>query len=371
LYALDLATLADKHSPVEIQAAIPGTGDGPRDAHGNLLFDAHRHLNRPGLLLQNNVLYLAFSSHGDVIPYHGWVLAYEADTLQQIGVFNTSPDQDPTAIIPEFRGNGSGIWQAGIGLAADNTNHVYFLTGNGPFNANTGGRDYGDTVLKLRSRLTVADFFTPHNQQDLLGGDVDLGSGGAMILPNQPGRHPHLLVACGKEGVIYLIDREHMGGYSGPSGPDHIVQSLPLQPGRTGLVGTWGGPAYYRNQTDQYIYYCGDGGPLTAFRLTNGVLIRATSSEDHYQGEGGTIPTGSSYGGTAGTGIVWPIERTSPLHLRAYDATNLQVKLFPDINAGPWNFAPDDRGFPFVVPTVANGRVYVGSDGQFNVFGLH
>ena len=271
LHTLDLATGTDKPgSPVEIAASIAGSGDG-HDNTGHIHFNPLWQLNRPGLLLTQGAVYLAFGAHCDFGPYHGWILKYDVATLQPLGVFNTTPDLDPNTQV--FRGRGGGIWQGGIGLAASNNGHIYLLVGNGPFDANTGGRDYGNTVLRLNPDLTIADSFTPYNQDGLNQHDTDLGSGGAMLLPPQPGAHTSLLVACGKEGTIYLVDRLNMGKYNGPNGPDRVVQSL-----HKAVGGIWGGPAYYHGPTGPFVYYCGTGDHLKAFALNNDKLSPATQT---------------------------------------------------------------------------------------------
>ncbi len=181
-------------------------------------------MNRPGLLLHNGILYAAFGSYADEGPYHGWVLAYDAKSLRQVGAFCTTPDTADS-------GQG-GIWQSGMGLAADSDGYIYFATGNGAFNADTpNGRSYGDSVVKLRQDLRVSDYFTPCNQANLNGKeldgtdvDADLGSGGVMLVPYQYGRHAKLLIQCGKEGAIYVIDRNNMGrGKSAQQTPIRIA----------------------------------------------------------------------------------------------------------------------------------------------------
>lgn len=371
LHALDLGTGGDKHgSPVEIHASVSGNGAG-HDRTGHIPFDPQWHLNRPGLLLSHGSLYIGFGSHCDFGPYHGWILRYDAATLHQLGAFNASPDVFKPSPQPPHHGfddHGSAIWQSGAGLAADDAGDVYAVTGNGPFNANKGGRDYGDSVLKLRPDLSVADYFTPFNQEALNAADLDLGSGGPMLLPPQPGPHPRLMVACGKEGTIYLINRQDMGRYkTGPGGSDRVLHRLP---GAVG--GIWGSPAYYHGPTGQFVFYCGTGANnhLRAFRLTGTALALAAQSPDHFPGgpghEGGAIPAISSNGGAAGTGVVWAIRRTDPLTLFAYNATDVADKLFQG-DAGPWN---NPGGGPFMVPTVSHGHVFVGTADRLAVFGL-
>lgn len=400
LYAIDITTGADRHgSPVEIAGSVAGSAK-PNDGHGHVTFDPHWHLNRPALLLSRGVIYIGFGSHCDahIGEYHGWVFAYNASSLAQIGVFSSSPDKPVLWLIPPA----SGIWQSGMGLAADPDGFIYFTTGNGDFNANNpSGRNYGDTVLKLQPNLAVASYFTPADQFELLIFDGDLGSGGVLVLPDQPAttRFPYLLVTCGKDGDIFLLSRQNLGGYTGLSGfigqfrfllmltfrfllrlihrenNPQAVQTLPLQPGRPKyrIPGVWGGPAYYRGPNAQFVYYCGNGGRLKAFLLQNGLLSPATlgggqpnQSADDFPGVGGTTPNVSSNQQAPGTGVVWAIARQNPIRLRAFDTTNLTVKLFDEV-AGPWN---NPHGGAFIEPTVINGKVYVGSDGLLTVFGL-
>jgi hypothetical protein len=364
LYALDITTGKDRPgSPREIQAAVTVAGQ-------SVPFVPRWQLNRPALLLQKGIVYIAFGSHCDshAMQYHGWVLAYEAATLKQVAVFNATPD-----------GGQAGIWQGGMGLAADASGAIYLATGNGTFTADKpGGKDFGNAVIKLGADLKVLDFFTPANQATLDASDIDFGSGGVVVLPDQAASstsHAHLAVTCGKDGRVFLLNRDKLGEYNGPQGPDRVVQTLELQPGATpqSQPGIWGGPAYYQGQQGQFVYYCGRLGHLKAFKLQDGLLSLGTveggqpnQSTENFPGSGGSTPTVSSNQQVAGTAIVWALVRTNPLRLRAYDATNLTVKLFEG-EAGPWTNA---GGGAFIEPTVIQGKVYVGSDHQLNVFGL-
>jgi hypothetical protein len=201
LHALDVTTGQEcPGSPVVIQASVPGTGLG--NSNGTLAFNALRENQRPALLLLNGIVYIAWASHGDIDPYHGWLIGYNATTLQQVAVFNTTPN-----------GTRGGIWQGGGGPAADSSGNIYFMTGNGTFSApNLGtGIDYGDSFLKLSTSggLSVLDWFTPYNESTLEQGDADLGAGGVLLLPDSVGSnaHQHLMVGSGKQGTIYLVDR--------------------------------------------------------------------------------------------------------------------------------------------------------------------
>ena len=212
-------------------------------------------------------MYLTFASFCDVAPYHGWVMAYDAATLKQRGVFNVSPDAAE-----------GGIWLGDTGPAADQAGNIYVPTGNGKFDA-PAGRDYGDSVLKLNlsgSKLVLADFFTPFNQRELNAEDNDIGSGGPILLPDQPGPHPHLLVVAGKGGTLYLIDRDRMGRFN--TGDDsHAVQTLRFR-GESyfGAPAYWNGHVFSLGSNDwprdlvlqrgQLVLHTMAGGPRTSIR---------------------------------------------------------------------------------------------------------
>jgi hypothetical protein len=375
LHAIDIATGADRPgSPKDIQLTFSGSAQ-PNDGHGNVLFDPQFHLNRPGLLLVSNVVYVAFGSHCDahIGRYHGWVASFDATTFAHLATFCATPD--PPANPEQFEA--AGIWQGGMGLAADSDGMIYCTTGNGDFTANTGGRNFGDTVLKFRAQLSVADSFTPTDQSTLLlPADVDLGSGGVVVIPDRPvrSRHPKLLVTCGKDGDIFLLDRTNLGGYNGPAGPDQVVQTLPIQLGvpKDHQPGVWGGPAYYRGPDGEFVYYCGNGDHLKAFALQAANLslshvgANPNQSPNAFPREGGVTPNVSSDQQTAGTGVVWAITRSDPLRLQAFDAADLTKQLF-DQPAGAWN---NPNGGAFIEPAVIQGKAYAGSDGQLTVFGL-
>jgi len=390
LHAIDISTGADRPgSPVEIQGSYPsGTG--------SVSFDPNVQMNRPALLLLGGRIYIGFGSHNDAgSGWRGWVFVYDATTLKQAGVFCTTPDG----------ANGS-VWQGGMGLAADPEGFVYFMTGNGDFNANAkGGTNYGDTALKLPANFTVppptvpADFFTPANQGDLVGHDWDFGSGGPLILPDPPlgSGLPQAMVVCGKDGQIYLLNRQNMGKYNGPPpGADRVLKPVVPLPGSPPTFttgpgvgawgdgpGVWGGPAYFDSGSQQFIYYCGNGksgggGNLMAFVFSGNSLAPSYIGSKPNQSvmtfpsplgfqSGGTTPVVSSNQHNAGTGIVWALVRSNPLKLVAFDATDLTTgPLFPAVTAGPWN----NIGGAFTEPTVIQGKVYVPSDGQLKVFGL-
>jgi hypothetical protein len=391
LHALDITTGAERPgSPVDIQAKYPGTG-GEQDGQGNVVFDPLVEFNRAALTLFGNNVYTAWSAHEDIGNYQGWVIAYDKNTLAQTAVFNTSPSVVPDPLLGP---GGGSIWQASIGMVADDSS-IYAVTANGPFDANTGGPNYGDTVLRLGPSLNVADYFTPCNQQEFYALDVDLGSGAAMILPDQTSGPTKLLVFAGKEGSIYLADRTAMGRYTPTTVADtvpctdNVVQKLWRVLGVTDTTGNsnrdafWGAPAYFQDASGrQYIYYTGDYSPITEFDLANGALTAGTNasgaanqtpSSEYNFSHGGTTPVISSNGGDPTTAIVWAVRHTlppsdgpGPLELDAFSATDLTKEIVFDIPAGQWNFQND----PFLIPTVVNGKVYVFSGGELDVFGV-
>jgi hypothetical protein len=342
LHALDLTTGADKLPPVVIQAKVRGLGRVVR-------FDPRQELNRAALLLSDGIVYTAWASHDDQPKDHGWVIAYNAANLAPVGAFNTSPD-----------GQLATVWQSGGGLAADAAGRPFLVTGNGTFSANQGGRDFGNSVLRLAfGGGRVSDFFAPFNDVALSKGDVDLGSGGPLLLPDQAGRHPHLLLAAGKAGTVYLIDRDHLGGFS--PARDRVVQEL-----RRVLQPEFGVPAFFDAGNGlQLVYYAAVDDQLKAFQLVNGVLSPAAAfvSADVF-GYPGATPSVSA-NGTA-NGIVWALDQQTSA-LRAYDATNVGTELYSSSDSGGRDQL--DQVVKFTVPTVANGEVFVGTNGTLTVFG--
>ena len=358
LHALDITTGAEKFGgPVVIQASGPGTGDG-NDGNGHVLFDPLRENQHAGLLLNNGVVYIGFASHGDYGPYHGWVLGYDATTLQQVMAYNDTPN-----------GSAGGIWQGSGGLAADSAGNIYFVTGNGTFDADTRGSDYGDSVEKISPSGSVLDFFTPHDQANLLAFDLDLGSSDALLLPDQNGAHPHLLVTAGKGGTVYLIDRDNMGHFN-PRDDSQIVQSLPNifpNPLLSNVGGNFSAAVYFNGS----VYFSPVGGTIQAFQLSSGLLSTAPTSQSlaTYAFPGGAL-TISANGTT--DGILWAIERpdsTTPGVLHAYKASDLTSELYNSNQAGVRDTFLDSAA-KFNIPLVANGKVYVATVGHLIVYGL-
>jgi hypothetical protein len=297
------------------------------------------------LLLENGVVYIAWASFDDNTPYHGWVIGYNAQTLQQVAVFNTTPN-----------GGLGGIWQSGGGPAADAAGNIYVVTGNGTFDANA---DYGDTFLKLTptaAGLTVASSFTPFDQALLDARDEDLGSAGPILLPDQPGGDPHLLIGAGKEGKMYVLNRDALGGFD-PS-EDHVVEELPQS-----ITSAFDTPGYFNGQ----VYFGGIGDALKAFALTGGQLSPTPSSQSSVVfGYPGTTPSISADG--SANGIVWAVQNGSPAVLRAYPADDLATELYDSAQAGGRDQL--GKGVKFEAPTVVNGKVYVGTQTGLAVFGL-
>jgi hypothetical protein len=358
IHALDITTGKDRSkSPVVIQGSVPGTGEG--SVNGAIAFDALHESQRVSLLLQKGMLFIAWASHCDISPFHGWVMAYNAHSLQQMAVWNSTPN-----------GGQGGIWQSGAGLAGDSEFNTFFATSNGTFDSDKGGMDYGSTIARLPlpsgRMFRVADYFAPHNQEDLSNYDLDLGSGGVLLLPDQPSgaAYKHLLVESGKEGSIYVINRDHMGGYN-PNDNSQIVQFLPYAIG-----GTWSVPAWWNNSA----YFGGSGDALKQFSFTpsTGMLSVSPVSQASYGfGYPGTIPTISANGNSSA--ILWAIQtdgyyNPGPAVLHAFDATNLGHELYNSSQ----NSARDTAGpaVKFSVPVVANGRVFVGTAGQLDAYGL-
>src|SRR6266568_1992290 len=364
LHALDLTSGAEKFGgPVVITATVSGTGNGSTGS--KLTFDPEWQNQRPGLLLLNGIVYIGFAAHGDAGPWHGWILGYNAQTLKQTGAFCPSAD-----------GVGAGLWMGGAGLSAevvDPVNHPYgrmfVATGNGDYTATApyaAGMDFGDSVLNLdlsNGAPAVQDAFTPWNQANLDAYDGDQGSAGVMILPTQTtGSYPHLLVQAGKSGEVYLLNRENLGGYH--TGGDQVVQGLAYT---VGDVGTWTMPAYWNGM----VYYWAQKDTLKAFPLVSGQLTTPPRTSTETYGFPGANPVISANGNTEG--IVWTIDSegyqsSGAAVLQAHDASNPGTTLYSSAT----NSARDNPGLAvkFTVPTVVNGKVYVGAQSQLSIFGL-
>lgn len=360
LHALDLTTGAElAGSPTEITATYPGTGEN--SSGGSVVFAPGQYAERVGLLLLNGTIYLAWTSHCDVPPYTGWVMGYSEATLKQTTVLNLTPN-----------GSEGSIWMSGYGMAADSSGNIYLLDANGTFDTAFDGNgfpsqgDYGNAMLKLSTTggLAVADYFEPDNTAAESTEDVDLGSGGAMLLPDitdNAGKVHHLLVGAGKDQNIYVGDRDNLGKFM-PGNNGNLYQVLP----NALPNGAWSGPAYFNNT----VFYAGVGDVLRAFPIANGLLSATASSQSATSfAYPGSTPSVSANG--MQNGIVWAVESgtSSQAVLHAYDATNLAHELYNS------NQATNGRdafglGNKFITPMVSNGRVYVGTPSGVAVFGL-
>ena len=362
LHALDLITGAEKLAgPALIKGRVPGTGAGAMN--GYVYFHAIYQNNRPGLLLMNGTVYVAFGSACDISPWHGWVFGYSASTLLQTAIYNTTAN-----------GNSGGIWGGGQGLVGVSGN-IYFMTGNGTFDVgSTTPADFGDSVVRLSttSGLTVADYFTPFNQDMLNLYDTDLGSGGPMALPGTS-----LIVGIGKDATLHLLNINGMGEFhSGHNADAQEFQAISQAP-FMGAPIYWNSPNY-----GPVIYLWGPGDSLKGFQFTKGqfntIPVMQSTTASVY-GYSNSAPLSlSSNGNLAGTAIVWAAgaysgdsnQTTVPGIVRAFDATNLNVELWNSKQ----NAARDNVGkfAKFCPPTIANGKLYVATfSNQLLVYGLN
>jgi hypothetical protein len=350
LHALDITSGAEKFGgPVQITASVPGTGAGNK--HGIVSFDAHHQLQRPGLLLSNGIVYIGWASFGDVAPFHGWVMGYGAGSLGQTAVFNSTAN-----------GSDGGVWQSGAAPSVDAAGHIYLITGNGKFDINKGGVDRGDSFLKLTASLAVLDYFTPYDQFNLSKNDLDLGSGSGLLLPPQSGKFPNEMVSAGKEGLIYVVNRSHMGKFNGLK--NNVIETV-----RGSASGYWSSAAYWNGT----VYYSGKQDFLSQYALSQGLLSQNPVHQAPTALMAGSTPSVSANGSSAG--IVWAIERLPkvkgvfpPAVLHAYDATNVSFELYNSNQAGQRDVL--GPGITFSVPTVMNGKVYVGTGSELDVLGL-
>ena len=358
LHALDVTTGAEEFGgPKEIQASYPGTGDN--SSGGNVIFDPGQQLERPGLLLLNSVIYTTWGSHCDIRPYTGWVIGYDESTLSQVSVLNVTPN-----------GNEGAFWMGGTAPSADSSGNIYALDANGVFDTTLNAQgfpsegDYGNAFLKISTTnklLAVADYFEMFYQSSENSTDEDLGSGGALVLPDLTdgsGNTRHLAVGAGKDGHIYVVDRDSMGKYT--PNANNTYQDLP------GAVsgGIFSMPAYFNNT----VYYGPAGTSLKAFAVSNAqVGSSPTSQTGNLFPYPGATPSISANG--TSSAILWAAENANPAVLHAYDASNLATELYNSNQAsgGRDHFGAGNK---FIAPTVINGKVYVGTTNGVGVFGL-
>ena len=358
LHALDLTTGLEEFSgPVTVQAQYPGSGDNSQN--GSVIFDPKQYKERSGLLLLNNVIYTAWGAICDHRPYTGWLIGYNESTLAQTNVLNLTPN-----------GNGGTIWQSGAGLAAVG-NDIFFLDANGTFDTTLDSRgfptqeDYGNAFVRVsaaHNRLAVTDYFNMDNTASESQSDLDLGSGGALLLPpikDSSGVVHRLAIGGGKDQNLYIVDRSNMGKFS-PSNNDAIYQEI-----AGGLPGgMWSMPAYFNGN----VYFCPQDHYLMQFQFSNAKLSTGPIAESPatFQFPGST-PSVSAKGNR--NGIVWAVEHKVTSVLHAYDATNVGNELYNSNQAvnGRDQFGTATH---FGTPTVVNGKVYLGTTNSVAVFGL-
>jgi hypothetical protein len=357
LHALDLALGTELfNGPVDIEATYPGTGDNTNGT--SVVFDPKQYKERAALLLLNGVIYTSWASHCDIRPYTGWIMGYSESTLAQTSVLNVTPN-----------GNEGAIWMAGAGLAADTLGNIYFLDANGDFDTTVNAQgfpsdgDYGNAFMKLSTtsnELAVADFFEMDNEASENGSDTDLGSGGTIVLPDLTdgsGNTWHLAVGAGKDGNLYLVNRDSMGKFSANNGT--IYQELAgALPG-----GVFAMPAYF-NST---IYYGSVGSPIQAFTFANAKLSTSANAQTSNSfGYPGATPSISANG--TSNGIVWAVENTSPAVLHAYNASTLnELYNSNQASGGRDQFGAGNK---YITPMIVNGKVFVGTTNGVAVFGL-
>ncbi|SRR5579871_1176941 len=374
LHAIDITTGAEKFGgPVNISGSVPGAGLGSQG--GTVYFDSLRDVQRAGLLLLNGVVYIGWAGAA-----HGWMMGYNATTLQQTAIFNTTPNAQL-----------GGVWASGNGLVADPSGNIYAAVGDALFDANTGGIDYGDSLLQLNADLKVQQYFTPADQSCRMLNDLDLGSAGPMLFPTNSTTVPYEVLIAGKGGTpcdskptttrMYLLNPKALGGYN--STKDADLQDIMGAPG-----GYWSSPAYWQGTTGAYVYSAGtDVNPSTGdflkmLKSSKGSLAHYAQSTNRFPA--GATPSISSNGDT--NGIVWMIERPESIGVQpgigaavlyAYDAeklnsTGIMQPLYNSAEALSRNVYRDRGGCAnkFAVPTIANGKVYVGTQNELDVFGL-
>jgi hypothetical protein len=356
LHALSITTGAEMFGgPVTIQASFPGAGDN--SSGGNVVFDPKQYEERAGLLLLDGVVYTTWTSHCDITPYTGWIIGYNASTLAQAQVLDITPN-----------GSEGAIWMGGTAPAADSSGNIYLLQANGSFDTTLDSNgfpnkgDFGNSFLKISTSggLSVADYFAMSNTVSESNSDTDLGSGGAIVLPDVTdigGQVHHLSVGAGKDGLIYVVDRDNMGKFHAT---DSIYQEI------SGALGgsVFAMPAYFNNT----VYYGAVGATIRAFPISNAKLATTASSHSATSfGFPGATPSISANG--TSNGIVWAVENSNPATLHAYDASDLSKELY-NSNQAASSRDQFGNGNKFITPIIVNGKVYVGTPNAVAEFGL-
>ena len=368
LHALDITTGLERtnfNSPVVIAVTnYPGVGSGDNDGKNpsHVLWNALREHSRPALTLLNGQVYMSFASHGDNSPYHGWLLAYNATNVaSQTGVYNATPN-----------GTEGGFWEGGGGPSVDAQGNLYLQSGNGTFDGGTNittTNDYSMSIMKFSTTngLKFVDYFAPSNAVALSDGDQDLGSSSPLILPDSAGSaaHPHLVVGGGKTAPIYVADRDNLGRFNGTAGTNKIVQEF--NGGPNGDRDT--SPAFF----NRALYIFDSNNRIGAYSISNGLFnLTPVQTPDTYDNKGGATACISANG--TNNAIMWALYNsgadspTTPCILRAYNATNLAQELYSSDQLPARDSAGD--AVKFTVPTIVNGKVYVGAQYALTVYGL-
>jgi hypothetical protein len=350
LHAIDITTGNEESgSPVLISGAYPGTGDGG----ATVAFNSKQQNQRAGLALVNGTVFIAWGSHEDSYPWYGWAMGYQyfAGVWAQSAVFNTTPNVHE-----------GGIWMGGGAPSVDSNNNLYFLTGNGEFDADNSSapnNDYGDSLVQVSPMLQVTSYFTPSDEAADFSGDRDFGSGGAAVLADLPAGDTvtHALVCGGKDGTLYVLNRDMLGGELGDAA---AVQLISIGHGLFSTAAVW----------NNYLFAAGSGGPLASFQLnTSTATFTPATASSHAFGFPGATPSVSA--AATQNGVVWALDTHSycthqsaacgPAVLHAYDATNLTTELW---NSSLISTDAAGNAVKFSVPTIANGRVYVATRGN-------
>lgn len=371
LHALDLATGREKQPAAIVGASVPGQG---LDAHnGTVTFAATEEQQRMALTEVRGVIYAGFASWCGWNPYHGWVLGYSAASLARQVVYNTSPDQW-----------GAGLWESQAGISADGHGHLFLVTGNGPFDLDSGGADVGDSVLEMTVQdgtLRIVDSFTPFDQLCRARHDQDLGSGSPLMIPG----HDEMVLSS-KTGAVYLLSESSLGGYHSVANPcasgtrartdvDRIKQELTVNTVPGGMWGTWAfwsaAQAGGSGSAVDFVYGSGAQGRLTQWRLAaDGTIVpKPVAQAPLPYSYPGAIPVVSSDGSTTGSGIVWTVDQTHGAVLRAFDASNIATPLWDSSrNPARDGLLPGEFNH-FTIPTTARGLVLVGDQNHLEIYG--
>ena len=359
MHALNILTGAEQpYSPVIIATSVAGTGVDNK--FGRIIFTAKQENQRSALTLAGGVLYVAYAGYADTDPYHGWIIGFNPSTLALLTnyVFNITPNST-SAEFPQNPGEG-GIWMAGGGFCVDANTNLYVSIANGSFDGNT---EFGDSFIKFSTTngLALKDYFTPWNQATLQQNDTDLGSGGLLLLPDQPGAVPHELLGAGKSGEIFLVNRDQFTTnnehYDSTNSIDFVRQT------NTAIGGSFDTPAYFNNT----VYYAASGDTLKALSLANGLFTGGVVGSTRFYGFPGATPVVSANGNA--NGIVWTLQMGSPQLLVACNAANVNQEIY---NSSQASGSRDQLrgGTKFAAPAEADGEVFVGSSNSFAVFGL-